>query len=66
MNRSLVSVFLGLAFVVTGAAASGAAVTVPTSQCNADPGIDASNDPVHCHYEHPLPVPPWRQVHHRH
>jgi hypothetical protein len=77
MNRSVIGACLGLAFFVVGAGTGSAATvhvaesgtSIPTTQCNADPGIDASNDPVHCHYEHPLPVPPWRQVpapHHHH
>jgi hypothetical protein len=72
-NRSVLSACLGVAFVVAGAGASGAAVTspasstyVPVTQCNADPGMDASNDPVHCQYEHPLPVPRSQQPAHHH
>jgi hypothetical protein len=62
LNRSAVAACLGLAFLVLPATASHPAV--PVTQCNADPGIDASNDPVHCTYQHPVPDRKWRSAHH--
>lgn len=56
---------LGLTFLMVSAGAGHAAVAAPTSaptrviECNADPGIDPSNDPKHCSYQHPLPDTHW-------
>ena len=60
--RALTAVSFGLAFTAMGAGVGHAAVapqspTARITQCNADPGFDASKDPVHCHYTHKLPDP---------
>ena len=59
LNRSAVAACLGLAFLVLPTAASH-----PSTQCNGDPGFDASRDPVHCHYQHQVPTRDWRSAHH--
>jgi hypothetical protein len=72
LNRAAGTACLGLAFLVlptaagqaTAVPAVGSAPSVATTQCNGDPGIDASNDPVHCHYQHPVPDRKWRAAHH--
>lgn len=72
MHRSAMTACLGLTFLLLPAAAGHAATmpaaaaqpTVAITQCNGDPGIDASNDPVHCHYQHQVPTREWRAAHH--
>jgi hypothetical protein len=59
LNRSAVAACLGLAFLMLPAAPSH-----PITQCNGDPGFDASRDPVHCSYQHPVPDRHWRSTHH--
>lgn len=72
IKRTVTAAGLSLAFLVVGAGAGNAAVaapatgSIPVSQCNADPGIDASNDPVHCQYENPLPSTHWWEHRHHH
>jgi hypothetical protein len=65
IKRALTATGLGLTFLMVSAGAGHATVTAPSSaptrviECNADPGMDPSNDPKHCSYQHPLPDTHW-------
>lgn len=61
-------------FALVGVSGSAVAATdgapepsgnVRLTQCNGDYNYDPSNDPVHCHYAHPLPDRHWWRHHHR-
>jgi hypothetical protein len=72
MKRFLALSCFGLALLGAGSGSAGAAISSapePTgtghlTQCNGDYNYDPSNDPVHCHYAHPLPDRHWWRHHH--
>jgi hypothetical protein len=65
LKRTLTATGLGLTFLLAGTGVGHATTASPSSaptrvtECNADPGIDASNNPKHCTYENPLADTHW-------